>query len=42
MVLGFISGFLGEEDIHPPIPALSGAAHALLKLALALTANEIA
>jgi hypothetical protein len=42
MVLGFVSGFEGAEDIHPPLPELSTAAHALIKLALILTAHAIA
>jgi len=42
MVLGFTSGFEGADDIHPPLPELSAAAHALIKLALILTAHVIA
>jgi hypothetical protein len=42
MVLGFISGFDNAEDAHPPIPGLSRVSHALLRLALILTAADIA
>ncbi len=42
LVEGFISGFGAQEDAHPAIGPLSSAAHALLRLALMLTARDIA
>lgn len=42
MVRGFISGYEGTNDIHPPIPELAAASHALIRLALILTSHTIA
>jgi hypothetical protein len=42
MVKGFLSGFRGEEDIHPMPEELRGQFNALMGLALIMTENDIA
>ncbi len=42
MVSGFISGYHGEQDVHPIVPALHQGVQAILRMALVITQHDIA